>query len=65
MRMASAVEICKCEWPDCLVAAKTKDKRKKRESNLLHWGVGRKRNSSLPCDEGKGSISDDCKIERA
>jgi hypothetical protein len=44
MRMASAVEICKCEWPDCLVAAKTKDKVKKGESNLLYWGVGRKRN---------------------
>jgi hypothetical protein len=45
--MASAVEICKSKWPDCLVAAKTKDKIKKRESNLVQWGVGRKRN--CPC----------------
>ena len=35
--------LMKCEWPDCSVAAKTKEKRKKRESNLMHWGVGRKR----------------------
>ncbi len=34
----------KCEWLDCLVETKTKDKIKKRESNLLQWEVGHKRN---------------------
>jgi hypothetical protein len=47
MQMASAVEICKCEWLDCLVTAKTKDKIKKRESNLLQWGVGSRQQAQL------------------
>ena len=65
MRMASAVEICKCKWPVCLVAAKTKDKIKMRESNLLQWesAASAIALASLPCEEGKGSISEDCKIE--
>jgi hypothetical protein len=65
--MASAVQICKCEWQDCLVAARTKNKIKMRESNLLQWesAASAIALAILPCDEGKGLISEDCKIERA